>query len=614
MNSQLTVPDITLRSVKGAPLTNNEIDGNFKIFRDFCNSLAQLFGVALNTDGTLNPDVVKEINVVARNITRSKLAFKSAFVTKDTGSSNAYTITFDPVLASYENELLFFVQAANDNTGPSTLRVGTLDSIPIKKLGGIELVSGDIKKKSVFAVAYFDGVFHLLASSGEAANATAATQTNFTGLTKYEPDDVNIPADGFTTTFLHALNQIPSVVVVRLVCTADDNGFVAGQLVPIEDVTTQTGERTFTVTIDGTNIVVRRNEATGYSNEKLLALDTKWQLQVRASKTYNEATNLFPAVDLMSAFPDGAISYGQYLFWFARGREQDKTYIHKLDMQTGIVPAPTGTGTPQTAGQNFQGVNPAPFRFQDGKDYLVWTCDKGLYVMPLQAPDGTWSATQRRSESGSQTNSASRTKCKPIWVDETDQANPIFFVAGSDPSVKINEIPCRKILTLSASDTAYENPLDLTNVGIKDIAGFNAWHPAASEARVLLFQYNPVKKRIYVVTNETGLLDIFQLVGTAGAYANNDISAFWANASRYTYLGYVKSIAIGGYGGSWTNQSGGLDYAQNEKIAVDFDLTTGEERAICWTRGGGVSTADDSTPNVPGGLPGSVTRIPWREG
>lgn len=54
----LSATDIILRSDKGAPLTIEEVDGNFATIRDFVNALEASIGVALNSDGTLKANSV----------------------------------------------------------------------------------------------------------------------------------------------------------------------------------------------------------------------------------------------------------------------------------------------------------------------------------------------------------------------------------------------------------------------------------------------------------------------------------------------------------------------------------------------------------------------------
>ena len=123
---------------------------------------------------------------------------------------------------------------------------------------------------------------------------------------------------------------------------------------------------------------------------------------------------------------------------------------------------------------------------------------------------------------------------------------------------------------------------------------FRAYHPNAANDKILLLQYNKLKKRIYLVTNEVALIHIFELINTSGYTDPSSIVEWWQDATRYQKLKYVKSIAIGGDGAMYGDVS-------RESIAIDFDLVTGAERAIVFNRVGNTNSS------------GSVTRAPWRE-
>ena len=188
---------------------------------------------------------------------------------------------------------------------------------------------------------------------------------------------------------------------------------------------------------------------------------------------------------------------------------------------------------------------------------------------------------------------------KPVWIKESGGSITDVYAAGSNYQIGslsgINLYHTTSGTSLAVIGTA----VDLTNSGINNIAKFagNAgqWYAAGSGAHVLLFQYNPVNGRIYVITNEVALMHIFQITGTTWG-TPPDISSWWAASSgRYAGLSYIKSLAISGDGAPWfaTGQ---------ENITVDFDPVLGTEKAIVFTRVGN------------NGLTGSITRIPWIEG
>jgi len=188
-------PPLVLRAEKGTPLTHSELDQDLKSIRSYCEMLAGIFGVALNSDGTLNPDSVTETSVLNRSITQAKLGSISVFTAKqDTGSTNSLAITITPALSGYVDEQIFFVKLANTNTGAATLNVNLMGAIPIRKRGVVDLESGDIQGGSLIVVGYFAGVFHLLSGAGSISSSSGGSSSGgFSGFQVYEPADVAIP-------------------------------------------------------------------------------------------------------------------------------------------------------------------------------------------------------------------------------------------------------------------------------------------------------------------------------------------------------------------------------------------------------------------------------------
>ncbi len=180
---------------------------------------------------------------------------------------------------------------------------------------------------------------------------------------------------------------------------------------------------------------------------------------------------------------------------------------------------------------------------------------------------------------------------KPVQITEAGGAITEIYAVTSNYSTNnsggksdISALNMTKYTTSLAASVG--SALDLTNAGIVNVAQFNNWHPSTSTAQVLLFQYNPVSNRIYVITNEIGLVHIFKIT------AAQDIKTWWASGSRYTDLTYEKSIALSGDGAAWT-----LPTRCN--FFVEFDMVTGVEKSIVFARGGDALYA------------GSVTRVPW---
>ena len=100
-------------------------------------------------------------------------------------------------------------------------------------------------------------------------------------------------------------------------------------------------------------------------------------------------------------------------------------------------------------------------------------------------------------------------------------------------------------------------------------------------------QWNPNKRRIYVVTRSGWVVHIYEIPYTSLK------DWFEASGQPHTHLTYVKTIGIPG-GGPWANDS------YYDGIHIDIDVSTGEEKSI--------SIANFNT------LAGKVTRAAWREG
>lgn len=155
-----TVPPLTLRIPKMAPLSAVEGDNNLKILRDFCNSLAALYELVFNLDGTIRNNVVTTLSIRDRAVTQPKLDWLANFFAVAVGT-DVYTATINPTAAfSYGDGLttsfiapIFFTNA---NTGASTLEINGAGAKPIKKGSGVDLVAGDIPATSIGFIA-FDG-------------------------------------------------------------------------------------------------------------------------------------------------------------------------------------------------------------------------------------------------------------------------------------------------------------------------------------------------------------------------------------------------------------------------------------------------------------------------
>lgn len=141
----MQVPPLVLRLSKGSPLTPAEGDENFRLLRDFSNSLANLFGVALNPDGTIK-------NPTVRYGASQTL-------------SDAYAFTFSPAPANQAALLgqIIILKADVANVGAATFNANTFGPFAIKKFGNIDLDTNDIKAGQYVFLSW-DGTFYQMQS------------------------------------------------------------------------------------------------------------------------------------------------------------------------------------------------------------------------------------------------------------------------------------------------------------------------------------------------------------------------------------------------------------------------------------------------------------------
>jgi len=87
----------------------------------------------------------------------------------DSGAGNAYVVALTPALPAYVAGFPIWFKVANTNTGPATLNVNGLGTVPIKKNGVAEMSPGEIVGGAIVCVVY-DGVsFQPVNLTGEAA-------------------------------------------------------------------------------------------------------------------------------------------------------------------------------------------------------------------------------------------------------------------------------------------------------------------------------------------------------------------------------------------------------------------------------------------------------------
>lgn len=176
---------------------------------------------------------------------------------------------------------------------------------------------------------------------------------------------------------------------------------------------------------------------------------------------------------------------------------------------------------------------------------------------------------------------------KPVAITEaSDGTVSAVYVAPSNASagIAISNVPLYKIPNSGGpvliTPSGIPAGIDFTSPAIAGSATFRSLYPNGSQAKIAFFQYNPFKQRIYLMTNETNLLHIFDNLSN-----DSSIVDLWTNANRLGLLAYEKTIALGG-GGTWA-------ISTTNNITIEIDQGSGQEKAIVFT------------------LANSVTRIPW---
>ena len=598
--SFLTVPALVTRAGKGAALSAPEHDANLTTLKNFCNSLAALMGVSLNVDGTLKDGSVADGDIAARSVGSSELAATALGLLLDTSATvNVFTIAPAPAITQYEDGQFFFIRSNATNTSTCQINASGLGLKGLKKRGGLEIEAGDIQRHQIFCVCYYGGEFELVASFGSGGGSDSATASGFSGFATYTPSNTALPVAATPVavgTFSHNFNQQPSMVSLRLICITPELGYTAGQTVPLDQVVDASGNEAFTVQVGDNDITVTliatpklANTGTGAFTAITLA---NWKLVLSASLVTATSTPTMPALTYCAKRPIGVMSNGNDLFFaeYRNGTVLTARVDTTNNNMTRIAPAGTNP--------NHVQLNAAPFRRSDGNDYFVFTSSTGIYYMPMAAPYQPVFVTAT-------VNSANYQR-KPVWITESGGGIVQLLATGY-----INEQVTALNLYANASynhggtlgvigTAALGTALDLRSASILSADGtagnVEFRNICLAGDLVVLFQYNKIKKRLYVVTRDTMALSIFEIVGDTSAYTEDTASflEWWLDAGRLGKLQYKKTIMLAGAG----------DYVADldeEHYYIDWNLDTGAERAIVFGR----------TGNLPYG--GSITRIPWRE-
>lgn len=575
----LTVPPLTLRTVKGLPLTHGEHDENLTILSDFGNALADSISTSLNPDGTIKTGSVSADSLAERVVSQKHLATDWAPFAVDTGTSNAIRVAYTPAITSYDDDLVLFVRVASDNTGEVTINVNGLGSKALLKNGSETLSAGDIQGGSVICVAYHSGSFHLVSglSGGSGTGESTTTTVAF-------EQALALPGNGLNAVFAHGLGAVPENYSVYLLCRVSELGYGVGAEVPIGTFTEVGLAPAFSVTASSSNITVSQLTANVYAPDlsnggaSTGITEASWEILVRVRTEVSTSGTMQPPQAIQVVNPDGVISYGKDLFIIAR----NGAAIQRLDTKTGAVQFVQSltSGNYNNFGQFISGSVPKAFFFND----------RGIFSFRLDSP-GAVSIEPELSA----VQNLSHFKPQELSEDASDggsAANPAIWSVSEYPYF-MSAVVMRKHVTATQVTTPHGATINLYQTLTGAINGSEfAKFETTSATYVHLFQWNPIKKRLYLIcqngNNSAGFLHIFQI-------ATAKLRDWWLNGSRSAQTTYLKTLAIPGNGDAWAGDG------YRSRTVVEFDLVTGQERAIC-----------SSHPAANGHM-GTVTRAPWFE-
>lgn len=106
----------------------------------------------------------------------------------DTGSVNAYVLTFTASFTAYADGIILYWLPANTSTGASTLNVNGLGAVPLVDNDGSSLATGRVVANIITGVIYRGGKFYLLSPSVVSGSFTATITGvvgTVTGTVKY---------------------------------------------------------------------------------------------------------------------------------------------------------------------------------------------------------------------------------------------------------------------------------------------------------------------------------------------------------------------------------------------------------------------------------------------
>lgn len=238
--------------------------------------------------------------------------------------------------------------------------------------------------------------------------------------------------------------------------------------------------------------------------------------------------------------------------------------------------------------------NLSKIKANDNTDYI---CINGTGRKYLYAISGDYSGSMYKYETPSVGN-----QWNVINIDNITGPNGQTAFYSVDSHFSVFNLAAKCLLEDYHNGTGYtyvylaQNTLNFTKNGSNpmcvDSKFVNYTNLEPVNAYILYCWYNQhlSKKRIYLMTNGSGLMHIFNLLNYNGNFIQ------WAQdnySNRVAGLTYEKSFTVGAGDAYWS------DTPPGEKYAIDVNLDTGVEQYITSVRRGN------------GSLQGLVTRSPW---
>jgi hypothetical protein len=145
-----------------------------------------------------------QFQVISTPVTTASIQDSALIFAADTGSANAYAIALNPTPPAYTAGQMVVFQAANANTGPSTLSVNGATAQNLVDNGGAAFSGGEIAAGQIVAAVYDGTQFQLVAgaTSGGGGGGTVLPATCDLRLTLVSGNPIGTETDSGSTIYL----------------------------------------------------------------------------------------------------------------------------------------------------------------------------------------------------------------------------------------------------------------------------------------------------------------------------------------------------------------------------------------------------------------------------